>query len=431
VLVRNARWLDESGRFIDGCIQIKEGKIFPLPGKNSARTDESELNAENCLLLPGLIDPHVHFRQPGDNHKEGIENGSRAAIFGGVTTVLDMPNNNTPCDNLNRFERKKALFQRLSLTNWGLHLAVPSRKSFLPHSSKFASVKIFMANSSKCPAFTKIDDLIDIFSRFPRVTIHAEDESWFPADVDSQLPHSQKRPRKAITSALEKIERAYSTVLNSSRNQPPCRLILLHISTIEEIEWVRNVKRQGWDIWAETCPHYLFFTEEEERNFGSVFRVNPPLRSSEDRIALRKALQEGTIDFVGSDHAPHAPFEKLDPCRAPSGMPGIEWLMPLLLKLVEDNFIDWKTFLSIGCKHAAKCYGISNRNGISEGNFADLVLVTPSTLSPALNPVLSRAGYNPYQNFSFPWKIQYVLINGEVVFSKGIFSSKLAGREVF
>lgn len=439
----NARWLDNSGDFTTGSILIRDGRLKLYPGVPVPPGFGSEIDASRMLVLPGLIDSHTHFRQPGQCYKEGIANGSRCAVAGGVTTVLDMPNNIPPCNSKSRLERKKRLFRDHSIVNWGLHLAWTGERLPVP-ASEIASLKVFMAQSGLCPGITKPDEIKSCLMQYPKISLHAEDETEFqtrPPDSKGGrffLRHSDARPRKAIIGALEKIERAIGDVralAHRNRGLKPGRIILLHVSTAEEIEWIKKMRACGCDIIAETCPHYLFFTQKDQILAGSRLKVNPPLRNAADRQALLKAVQDGTINFVSSDHAPHTPREKADERNAPSGIAGIEWMMPMLLIMVEEKNLNWSTFLDIGVRHVAECYGIHGRDGIKNGNFADLVLIERSEKGEPSSVIYTKAGCNPYSGFSFPWKVSKVFVNGQQVFNNGVFSCDritrhAAGRDV-
>lgn len=414
MLIRNAHWLDESGEIRSGSLCI-QGSTIRSAGEAtpSGDTGGETFDAAGLLALPGLIDAHTHFREPGGWRKEGIANGSRAAIAGGVTTVLDMPNNRPACSTPARLEAKKALFRRKCATNWGLHLlASPAA----PVPEMIASAKVFMSPSGQARAVVSVDELAAIFARYPRVTIHAEDTSEFPQGAN--LPHHLARPRSAIVTALQKIEAAYGTL--DVRQRP--RLALCHISTREELIWLKAVKRRGWDIWGETCPHYLFFTQTDQQQAGPLLQANPPLRAEEDRTALLEALADGTIDYVSTDHAPHLPVEKSS-ARPPSGIASIEWLLPLLAALADRGTISWKRLLLLACTNPARCFGIPLRNGIKPGNVADIVFVSQAGTSLPERQVITRAQVNPYADFSFTRRVEAVLINGTWAYRDGFYSA--------
>ncbi|OQA07510.1 MAG: Dihydroorotase [bacterium ADurb.Bin374] len=423
MLIRNARWLDENGEIRSGSIRIQGSAIRSLSGDApTPDAGDETFDAAGLLALPGMIDAHTHFREPGGCRKEGISNGSHAAIAGGVTTVLDMPNNRPACSTPARLEAKKALFRRKCSTNWGLHILASTTA---PVPEAIASAKVFMSPSGQAHPVLTVDELAAIFARYPRVTIHAEDASEFPQGAD--LPHHLARPRSAIVTALQKIETAYGK-LDAGRRP---RLSVCHLSTREELDWLRTAKRRGWDIWGETCPQYLFFTQSDQERVGSMLQVNPPLRTGEDRDALLEALNDGTIDYVSTDHAPHLPGEKASE-RPPSGIASVEWLLPLLSCLADRGSISWKRLLQLACANPARCFDIPLRNGIKPGNAADIVFVSAAGAYIPNRKIVTRAQANPYAGFTFTRRVEAVLLNGTWAYKKGIYNTNsIISREVY
>ncbi|HNW33503.1 MAG TPA: dihydroorotase family protein [Candidatus Ozemobacteraceae bacterium] len=428
MLIRNASWLDDDGGIRTGSIVIQNSTVRSFgEALPASEADEERFDAGGLLAVPGLIDSHTHFREPGDCRKEGISNGSRAAIAGGVTTVLDMPNNRPACSTTSRLDAKKALFRKKCSTNWGLHIlpAAGWMTGEPPHPEKTASAKVFMASSGQARAVISVDELAAIFTKYRRITIHAEDESAFPHDAS--LPHHLARPRRSIVTALHKIDAACGLIA------PHCkpRLVLCHVSTREEVEWLKTAKDRGWDVWGETCPHYLFFTQSDQERAGALLKANPPLRTADDRAALLEAVANGTIDFVSTDHAPHLPDEKAS-ANPPSGIASIEWFLPLLSALADRGSISWKRLLQLGCLNPARCFAIPLRNGIKPGNFADIVFISqPGRFIPKPE-IITRAQVNPYKDFVFTRRIEAVLINGTWAYKSGdYFKDSSITKEVY
>lgn len=432
MIIKNAKYLDSQGKFQEGAISIRNGRIDDLNCNRKAGHTEKVIDASGFLILPGAVDPHVHFREPGQFYKEGIANGSMAALKGGVTTILDMPNNKPPCSTENRLRRKKEMFREKCLINWGLQFHA-TRNQRGGAADKSASAKIFMAKSSEHPAVTSVETLKQIFSRFPVVSIHAEDETKFNAGVGKKYVHHINRPWTAITSALQKIEKAYLALPQKKRP----RVVICHLNTADDVDWIAAMKDKGFDVWGETCPHYLFFTQNDYIRNGAKYQVNPPLRTSEDQQHILEGLKKGIIDFIGTDHAPHSLAEKSS-LNPPSGIAGIEWLMPFMFHLLDMGVIDWKRFHEIICRKAADCYSIKDRDGIKIGNFADLVFVSEAKGNPAEyeNPakaerIITRAGFNPYYgHIDFKWKVQTTIVNGVIKYDGKKFYKTEKGMEV-
>lgn len=420
LLVREAQWLRPDGNFGRGHLVAARGVVDTLGPDDSVPEGVPILEGRGLLALPGAIDAHTHFRQPGQAYKEGIANGSKAALKGGVTTVLDMPNNVPPCTTVGRLSAKRALFARRSLVNWGLHvLAVPRLgPPPLPH----ASGKIYMAQSCAEPAAAG-EALGRIVHRWSRVTVHAEDEATF-LPLGPAAPHHLRRPRGAIIRALD----ALGAALDSGGDAARVRAILCHVSTADEVRWIQERKARGFDVWAETCPHYFLLTQDDYLREGPRLQVNPPLREEADKWAILEGVADGTIDFVSSDHAPHTQAEKASSCP-PSGVPGIEWLVPALLCLAHRGVITWKRLHEAMCTAQSACFGIRGRDGIMPGNAADIALVGPAVAGRPVGTI-TRAGYDPFAGLTLGWTVHATVVNGNVMYRDGAVTGSARGREV-
>ncbi len=420
-VLTNARWLTTDGGFEEGRIFIKEGRIVRLAADDVSTAGYAVLDASGMLVVPGAIDPHVHFRQPGQRYKEGISNAGKAALRGGVTTVIDMPNNNPPCSTARRLRQKKEIFRKKSHINWGLmlHTTADRREAV---QKEIKSAKVYMAKSSALPAVTNQEVITDLCRFYTALSFHAEDETAF---LSGQLPHHEKRPHKAIALALEKIETALRTLTPHERP----RVVICHMNTALETEWILRMRKEGFDVWGEGSPHYFFFTQYDYLRQGSVLQVNPAIKTEEDRQALRRALRDEGIDFIGTDHAPHARFEK-ESANPPSGIAAIEWYMPLLLHLLDEGLFDWKRFYDLSCKNAARCYNIAGRDGIKEGNFADLVLLRRYERPVRYDTIQTKSQQNIYSHLPLHWRVEAALVNGRMKYDGKGFNGKAEGMEI-
>ncbi len=424
--IENACWLGDDGWFHRGTIRIAAGRIAKLENDQAADAPFADE-----FIVPGLIDAHVHLREPGQAYKEGIANGTAAALKGGATTVLDMPNNRPPISTAELFERKRALFAHKSRVNYGLFMQAVAAGPRAPENA--AGVKIFMAKGSALDALCATEQLEGVFRAQDLVVVHAEDERKFFHSVEKSFPqcgklsHHLKRPRAAVVAALKSIE----TALRKTPAKARPRLVIAHCSTVEELAWVRKMKRAGHDVWAETCPHYFLFSEQDYLERGSALQVNPPLRTEEDRAAITEAVKNGGIDFVSTDHAPHAPAEKAAE-NPPSGIAGIEWLGPILLTLAKRGELSWKRYLEISGQNAARCYGIEGRGGIREGAWADLAfVVSGKAAGKSPEKVATRAAFRPYAKFDFAARVRAAMVNGQMAWADGRVRRGVRGMEVF
>ncbi len=429
--ISNARWLSPDGAWVDGVIDVVEGRLRLLPGA-VAPVQPDGIDAAGKLILPGYIDPHVHLREPGQIYKEGVLNGTRAALAGGVTTVLAMPNNQPPTSTARRLEAKRARFRRKSQVNWGLFLQATPRLTDPALAQAIApgicALKVYMAKSSAHPAVNSIDDLLGLFRAWPVVALHAEDDTCFcdgPFDMRN-IAHHVHRPRGSIQEALAKIKRALR--LLDAHERP--RVVILHAATIDEVSWLLEMKAEGFDVVGETCPHYLLFTAEDQVARGGELKCNPPIRGALDREVLRDGLSNGAIDFLATDHAPHAPAENARPDAPPSGIAGIEWLWPLLLHARDQGWVRDAQLTRVACGAAAECYGIPGRDGIRDDNAADLVLVERAPDEP-FPPVITKAGLTPFAQVPLAWRVRATLVNGALSYLDGHFTGANAAQEVF
>ena len=427
----NARWLAPDGGWADGVIDVVRGRLRLLPGALASVTEHT-LDAAGKLVLPGFIDPHVHLREPGQVYKEGVRNGTRAALAGGVTTVLAMPNNVPPTSTVARLEAKRRLFRRKSLVNWGLFLQAASRhgdpvvaKTIAPG---VCGLKVYMAKSSAHPAVNATSQLEAFFQAWPVVAIHAEDDTCFcdgPFDM-RKIAHHVHRPRNSIRTALNKIEAALRRLQPGERP----RVIILHAATSDEVAWLARMKADGFDVLGETCPHYLLFTSSDQLARGGELKCNPPIRDDADRQVLRDGLAQGVIDFLATDHAPHSSEENARPDTPPSGIAGIEWLWPLLLHARDQGWIADAQLTRAACGAAASCYAIPDRDGIIEGNAADLVLVEQAPDEP-FPPVITKAGLAPFSGLPLAWRVRATMVNGTISYLNGRFTGACGAQEVF
>jgi dihydroorotase (multifunctional complex type) len=404
-------------------MRVSNVRVYESNGAVSVRTltsyegvwtdgpfDGESVDGTGLLAMAGLIDTHVHFREPGLLAKEGIDNGTKAALAGGVTTILEMPNTVPPCSTPEALEKKRALYGQKSRVHWGLHYQATFPLAPAPGSA-VASAKIYMAKSSIDDAVVSEDAVFAVMQRYPRVAVHAEDERAFcaalPAGIDGARAHHVRRPVEAIVSALGILERCLKRL--PGRDRP--RLILCHAATREELAWVKRLKHEGFDIWAETCPHYMYLTQDDYVRIGNDLKVNPPLRSEADREAVVSALEDGIIDFISTDHAPHLQSEKAALETAPSGIASIECLLPLLLNLVHERRLSMKALLRLCVENPSRCYDVPKRSGLELGNLADLVLLREG-LALQRTPTITRAQLHPYLAMPLHHRVTSTWVSG-------------------
>lgn len=395
------------------------------------------IDARGRLLLPGVIDTHVHFRDPGLTHKADMATESRAAVAGGVTSFIDMPNTKPPTVTIADVDNKIRRAGEVSVANYGFFIgATDSNIDQLTEAdySRVAGVKLFMGSSTGNMLVNDSAAIDRIFSRVPAlIAVHAEDEAILrrlreeiTGRYGENLPiaaHPFLRDRSACFEASRKIieiARAHSH-----------RLHLLHVSTADELELLQPGPTEGKLITAETCPQYLAFCDEQYPMLGSRIKCNPAIKSASDRDALRRAVEEGRIDTIATDHAPHLPQEKQGTAlTAASGMPLIQFSLNLMLQMAEEGILNIPLIVQKMCHAPAEIFGIERRGFIREGYFADLAIVNnecePYTITDQW--AISRCGWTPLSGLTVGNKVDLTMVNGHIAYRHGVTFSAPVGR---
>lgn len=359
-----------------------------------------EYQNERYLQIPALIDPHVHFRVPGLSHKEDWKTAARAAINGGVTTVFDMPNTIPPTTTQQALEEKKREIEK-ALKEVGIplryHLYFGADKEHFGQigqvSNRCIALKIFMGCSTGGLVIDTDEALDEAFQKASEanmiVAVHAEDEAILASmrnefsTSTNPADHTRMRPKIAAIRATEK-----AINLSIKHNTP---LYILHMSTSEELDLVRQAKRNGLPVYCEATPHHLFLTIDDYQEWGTRVQMNPPLRSHEDQEALWEGIADGTIDTIGTDHAPHTLAEKDLPFgKAPSGVPGIETMLPLMLDAVSKKRLTLERLIALTRTNIEKIFSLPPNE--------DTVLIDPDlelTVTDAM--IHSKCGWTPYR----------------------------------
>lgn len=398
---------------------------------------EQIVNGKGRLLLPGVIDTHVHFRDPGLTHKGDMATESRAAVAGGVTSFIDMPNTKPLTVTIADVEAKMRRAEAVSVANYAFFIgATDSNIDELINAdySQVAGVKLFMGSSTGNMLVNDDKAMERIFSEVPAlIAVHAEDETRL-----------QKRREAIIKSYGENLPIGFHPVL---RDHSVCfeasrriveiarkynkRLHLLHVSTADELELLQPGNTEGKLITAETCPQYLAFSDEQYPMLGTRIKCNPAIKRPADRDALRQAIENGLIDTVATDHAPHLPQEKQGTAlTATSGMPLIQFSLPLMLQMAEEGMFSIPRIVQKMCHAPADVFGIDRRGYIREGYYADLVLVNnecePYTITD--HWVLSRCGWTPLAGLTISNKVDLTMVNGRVAYRHGVVFDTPLGR---
>lgn len=388
-------------------------------------------DATGRWILPGMIDTHVHFREPGRTDKEDFGSGTLAAAAGGVTTVLEIQNNEPMMADAAILREKHSVVSAKARVNYGLYANVGLQNldrldELAPEAAAF---KVFMTQSVGPLTVTGLGDLWKAFAAVARtgkvLAVHAEADAICKTAreglPDHVASHSRARPALAEAVAVgEALELCAAT---------GCPVNLAHLSTARAVDRVAEAKRRGLPVSAATCPHYLVFTDEAAAAGGNAFKVNPSIKSAADRDALLEGVRSGVIDHVHSDHAPHTPAEKAKSYReAPSGIAGIQHQLLVLLELAAAGKLALADVVRAAAEGPAAAFGLDRRGRIAPGWAADLVIVDPSAPTRVQRvDLLSRAADSPWVGHVFPHRIAATIVAGRVVWAEGRPEGELPG----
>ena len=430
LVIQNASIAHPDGTTAAGDVACQNGRIAKIDNMINA-VGREHIDAAGRLLIPGVIDPQVHFREPGATDKEDLASGSRAAVRGGVTSFLEMPNCNPPTTDQEQLDWKLARAASSCAANFGFFIgATCDNLEALNNVYPACGIKIFMGSSTGDLLVDKQEHLERIFGNGQRlIAVHAEDETRIQdrtrallkqGEVADYSLHSQIRDPQT---ALIATERALALSEKYGR-----RLHILHLSTSEEVERLRRDKPD--QVTCEVIPNHLFLNTDDYAQLGSRVQMNPPIRNPANASGLWSGLHQGIIDIIATDHAPHTLAEKNQPYpNSPAGMPGVETSLPLMLTAMQAGQCTLAQVQQWMCSGPARVYGIKNKGHLAEDFDADLTLVDIETTRPVRdNEVFSRAAWSPYAGRELTGWPSYTIVGGQVVFDNGRIRSGVFGR---
>ncbi len=430
LIIRNAQIANPDGSSFESDLACNHGRIEKIAPEISTDAVE-QIDANGQLLLPGVIDPQVHFREPGGDERENLASGSRAAVRGGVTSFLEMPNCKPPTTDQEQLSWKIDRASKTSVANFGFFIGATSGNLHsLNDAQPACGIKIFMGSSTGDLLVDDEKHLDQIFGNGSRlIAVHAEDETRIQ-DRTKSLLDGNENPDCSIHSiirdpqtALIATERALSLSKKYER-----RLHVLHLSTAEEVKRLRHDK-PDW-VSCEVIPNHLFLSTDDYQTLGSRVQMNPPIRDPENTPELWAGLHDGTIDIIATDHAPHLLSDKGEPYPySPSGMPGVETSLPLMLTAMQEGKCDLAQIQKWMCSGPAALYGIPNKGVIREGFDADLTLVNLDVSKVVSDEeVFSKVKWSPFSGRALTgWPI-YTIVGGNIVFDNGIVRDNVYGK---
>ena len=427
ILIHNAFIVNE-GSTKQGSLVMEEGRIAEVltDGKPLSAPCDEVIDATGCYLLPGIIDDHVHFRDPGFTQKADMLTESRAAAAGGVTSIMDMPNTNPQTTTLEALEEKMKMLDERCLVNHSCYFGATDNNYRLFQEldkRRVCGIKLFMGSSTGNMLVSGMRQLIHVFTAAGDLLIaaHCEDQAIIAKNaalaekqavngVVNVATHSFIRSAKACE--------ASTRLATELAQETGARLHVLHLSSNRELKYFSTKPIEEKRITAEACIGHLWFQQSDYNRQGALIKVNPAIKSKSDRDHLRAALTEGRIDVIGTDHAPHLLCDKEGGAlKAASGMPMIQFSLVAMLELVNQGVLPIELMVEKMCHNPAKLFHIAQRGFIREGYKADLVLVRkgePWTVSN--EQVLSKCGWTPLAGTQFSWRVEKTFVNGHQVF---------------
>jgi dihydroorotase len=385
--------------------------------------DARVMDATGLYILPGLIDAHVHLRDPGATHKEDFTTGTRAALAGGVTTILDMPNNPQPTTTRDALEAKRVVARAKAVCDFGFFFGATAENAEEARGSSAVGVKLYMGATTGDLLVTEFDALYRHFatrSNLP-IVVHAEDNDAlkFFASDPARTRHSARRP--PISAALA-VFRALALAEETERH-----LHIAHLSTAREIELVKAAKTCGVNVSCEVTPQHLFLSTDDEERLGAFGIVNPPLRSPDDVRALWQNLPH--IDLIATDHAPHTLAEKQS-AEPPSGMPGLETMLPLLLTAASEKQLTLQDIARLTSRNPARVFHLARKGEIAAGYDADLTFVRLDEEYVLQKPWQTKCNWSPFEGRRVRGRVARVFLRGQEVLREGkILTTQGTGRE--
>ncbi len=439
ILLKNSNIVNE-GKIINGDILIKGERISQIGNFHyTPSSTDTVIDLEGKYIFPGIIDDQVHFRDPGLTYKADIHSESRAAIAGGITSYMDMPNNIPAILTQELLEKKYQDAATKSMANYSFYMGASNnnlKEVLKTNPRNVCGIKVFMGSSTGNMLVDNEATLEGIFSKAPcLVATHCEDETTIKKNIKD---YKAKYGYEMSIDKHPKIRSADACYLSSSlavrlAKKHNTRLHVLHLTTAKEMELFDNtIDLKDKRITAEVCVHHLVFNDTDYSKYGTKIKWNPAIKSENDRKALIKALKENKIDVVATDHAPHTEEEKNNNYfNAPSGGPLVQHSLPTMLEFYHQGEMTLEQIVEKMSHAVADCFQISERGYIKEGYYADLVVVDlHNEWTVNKDNILYKVGWSPFEGRKFKSKILKTIINGKIVFNEGNFNEDYRGKRL-
>lgn len=437
IRIHNAVIVNEGKQFA-GSVVIDNGIIREVleEGKQPSQACDEEVDAKGCYLIPGVIDDHVHFRDPGLTHKADMASETAAAAAGGVTSFMDMPNCNPQTTTLEALNAKFEDAATKCVVNYSFYFGATNNNVHVLKEldkTRVCGVKLFMGASTGNMLVDRMEALRKIFSEAGMlIATHCEDQNTIRENTERFRQECGEDPDITCHPLIRSEEACYrsSALAVQLAKETNARLHVLHVSTARELELFEDKPLSEKRITAEACVSHLFFCDEDYQTLGTRIKCNPSIKTRADRDALRGALSTNRIDVVGTDHAPHLLTEKQGGAlKAVSGMPSIQFSLVSLFELVHEGVLTVEQLVQKMCHAPAELYQIEKRGYIRPGYWADLVLVNPNKeWTVTSDCIQSKCGWSPMEGCHFHAQVEKTFVNGALAYADGKVNTSNRGQ---
>ena len=436
-LIKNGTIVNEGRSFLGDLVVNGEQIEEIYEGKAPRGIYDQVIDASGCFVLPGVIDDHVHFREPGLTRKADIESESRAAAFGGVTSYFEMPNTNPQTTTLEALEGKFALGAQKSHVNYSFFFGatndnVDSFDRLDVH--RIPGIKLFMGSSTGNMLVDKYESLQQIFVKAKKlglpVMTHCEDTDIINRNMAAYQKKYGEDPDVKFHPEIRSVEACYesSSLAVKLAKESGAHLHIAHVTTARELEFFGKDK----NITGEAVIAHLYFSDEDYADKKAFIKCNPAIKTVKDRQALREALADGRISVVGTDHAPHEWKDKQGGCaKAASGMPMVQFSLVSMLELVDEGVLSIERMVEVMSHCPAKLFHVDKRGFLRPGYQADIVIVRPHTAWTVQKEIIqSKCGWSPMEGHEYQWQVEQTICNGHLIYNKGEFDEAYRGEEL-
>lgn len=440
ILIKNATLVNEDKIFNSDL--LVEGELIKQIASNIDDPEAKIIDATGLHLIPGLIDDQVHFRDPGLTHKGDLETESKAALAGGITSFMEMPNTNPKTLSQELLEEKYEIGRKKSYCNYSFYMGTANdnlEEVLKTDKKNVCGIKIFLGASTGNMLVNNPEIIEEVLKYSAKtgliVDVHSESEDVIQANVKifkekygDEVPVTEHHLLRSKEACIECTKGILALAIKTG-----AYLNILHLSTKEEIELIKEAKKINPNISCEACTHHLWFSNEDYATKGNWIKWNPAIKTKDDREALRKAVQERVIDFLATDHAPHTIEEKTNSnyFMAAAGGPLVQHTLPALLELHHQGVFSLETIVDRACHNPARLFKIPDRGFLKEGFKADLTLVNLNkSWTVSKENILYKCGWSPFEGQKFKSSIETVLVNGELILENGLFSQKRNSQRI-